>query len=171
MEKDSELVGESVLVTVTVKELVALVVMVPEKEVDAVTATPDVEVLVEIPDPEETEVLVEIPEDPPVAVILVETPPTESDGLTETPVEREPEKLAEEVAEHIRRTRVLAKSEMTTVATPDGFWAAVARSMSEGLATFAVTGVDVGHVLKTAVVGKKIPDAADPAIVAAVPDQ
>jgi hypothetical protein len=126
--------------------------------------------LTETPDPEDTEVLVEIPDDPPVVVILVDTPPAESDGLTERPEEIVTEKLAEEVAEHIRRTRVLAKSETTTVAAPDGFWVAVARSMSEGLSAFWPT-VDAGHTAKAAVVGKKMPDAADKAVLAAVPDQ
>lgn len=59
---------------------------------------------------------------------------------------------------------------MTTEATPDGFWAAVTTSMSEGLAEFWVRA-SVGHVPKAAELGKKMPDAADPAVVAAVPEK
>jgi len=81
--------------------------------------------------------------------------------------------LAEVDTEHIRRTRVFAKSETTTEATPFGLWAIETTSMSEGLTTFWVIGVDVGHVPKTAVVGKKMPDAVDvaPPAVAAVPEK
>jgi hypothetical protein len=122
--------------------------------------------LTETPDPEETEVLVEIPDDPPVVVILVETPPTEADGLTETPVEIVTEKLAEEVAEHIRRTRVLVKSETTTEASPDGLWVEATISTSEGLTVFWLTAAE-GHE-KVAELGKKRPVAAAPVSVGAV---
>jgi len=72
------LVGETVFVTVTVKELVLLVVMVGENEGDTVRTTPVVVMLVEIPDPapEVTEILEEIADAAPtVVVILGERPP------------------------------------------------------------------------------------------------
>jgi len=79
--------------------------------------------------------------------------------------------LAEVDTEHIRRTRVFPKSETTTEATPFGLWAIEATSMSEGLRVFWPTGVDRPHVPKTAELGKKMPDAWDAAVVAAVPEK
>jgi len=172
MEKDCELVGENVLVTVTVRELVTLATMVAVMEDDTDT-TPPAEILAEIADPEETETLVEIPDAaPPVVVILGETPttPAEADPLRETPVEIESVILPELETEHIRRARVLAKSETTTEATPAGVWAAVTTSMSAGLRVFWVA-VAKGHAPNAAALGKKMPDAADPVVVAAAPEK
>lgn len=128
-------------------------------------------ILDETADPEETEPLVEIP-DPKVVVILEETPPpTEAVPLTETPPAEGVTVIVTELdVEHIRRARALVRSETTTVASPDGCWAAVTISMSEGLRAFWPT-VDAGHVPKAAELGKKMPDAADPAVVAAVPEK
>jgi len=106
-----------------------------------------------------------------VIVILTERLPPGIELLTEA----EPVNviLVELDTEHIRRTRAFAKSETTTEATPFALWAIETISMSEGLTTAAVTGVDVGHVPKVAVVGKKMPDAVDaaPPAVAAVPEK
>lgn len=104
-----EVVREVVMETVREKELVTLVVMVPEKEGDTPTTTPDVEMLDEIadPDPIETEELVEIP-DAALIVLLTETPPAApADALTDTAatVETVSVILAEPDTEHIRRTR------------------------------------------------------------------
>jgi len=89
--------------------LVTLVVMVPEKEGDTPTTTPDVEMLDEIadPDPIETEELVEIP-DAALIVLLTEIPPAApADALRDTAatVETVSVILAEPDTEHIRRTR------------------------------------------------------------------
>jgi hypothetical protein len=83
--------------------------MVPEKEGDTPTTTPDVEMLDEIadPDPIETEELVEIP-DAALIVLLTETPrAAPADALTDTAatVETVSVILAEPDTEHIRRTR------------------------------------------------------------------
>jgi hypothetical protein len=160
------LVGETVFVTVTVKELVLLVVMVGENEGDTVRTTPVVEILDEIPDPapEVTEILEEIADAAPrVVVILGERPAAPRELLREAPTEFVSVILTEVDVEQSRRTRKLVKSEMTTEATPDGFWAAVTTSTSEGLALFWDT-VDAGHAVKVAELGKKVPVATDEAV-------
>jgi hypothetical protein len=151
---------------------VTLVVMVPEKEGDTPTTTPDVEMLGEIadPDPTETEKLGEIPVAPLAEALGEIAVATDALGDTAALVETVSVILAEPDTEHIRRTRVLAWSEATTVATPDGFWAAVTTSTSEGLRAFWPT-VDAPHVPKAAELGKKMPDAADAPVVAAVPEK